>query len=97
MMFRCIFCVLAAYVLFGVLSLHAQEAQGSAQSSSERQARVIYREKSYFDFEDTLIEGDRIGPEGTSVFRKEQVPFTSSLNLKRSFMPELKESAQDVR
>jgi len=95
MAIRCIFCVLTAAILFSMTAVFAQEAPSSAQS--EPRTRVIYREKSYFDFEDTLIRGDRIGPEGSSVFRKDRVEFRSSLDLKRSFIPELRSSSQDVR
>ena len=59
--------------------------------------RVIYREKSYYEFEDTLIRGDREGPGGLNVFRKDRVKFKSQLNLSRSFMPELKASAPDAQ
>lgn len=92
MVFRCILCVLASTVLFSIVATFGQSQAPS--STPDVRKKIIYREKSYYDFEDTLIHGDKIGPEGTSVFRKDRVQFKSSLNLKRSFIPELKESAK---
>lgn len=89
-MLRCVFCIVASYFLFSFVVIFAQ-------SQPEVRKRIIYKEKSYFDFEDTLIRGNKIGPAGTNVFRKDQVEFKSSLNLKRSFMPELRESAEGDR
>lgn len=77
-----------------MLGLFAQEA---SEQNAEVRTKVIYKEKSYYDFEDTLIRGDKVGPEGSSVFRKDRVKFKSSLNLSRSFMPELKDSSVDAR
>jgi hypothetical protein len=98
MFLRCILCVLASTMIFALTLTFAQSESSEANSPQvtqpEVRKRVVYREKSYYDFEDTLIRGNQVGPEGTSVFRKDRVDFKSSLNLKRSFIPELKESAK---
>lgn len=60
-------------------------------------AKVVYKEKSYYDFEDVLINGNLRKPDGSFIYRKPQTDFTSALNLRRSFIPELKESATDAR
>lgn len=98
MFIRCIFCVITSYMLFSVVIAFGQNtgSQPSAQKPEVRK-KIIYKEKSYYDFEDTLIRGDKAGPAGSSVFRKDRVEFKSSLNLKRSFMPELKSSASEAR
>jgi len=84
-------------MLFSVVLSFGQNSQTKPVPSPELRKRIIYKEKSYYDFEDTLIRGDKLGPEGSSVFRKDRVPFKSSLNLRRSFIPELKTSAQEAR
>jgi hypothetical protein len=94
------------YVALSVLpgtGLQAQQESGTPAAApasdpkKEVRTRVIYREKSYYEFEDTLIRGDREGPGGLNVFRKDRVKFKSQLNLGRSFMPELKASADDAQ
>lgn len=90
-MFRCAFCLLASYLIFGLVSVFAQES-----NSSDRK-KIIYREKSYYDFEDTLIRGDKIGPDGISINRKQSTKFKSSLNLSKSHLQSLRESAPDAR
>lgn len=80
-------------------ALMAQESSPEAEAVKKPEVRtkVIYKEKSYYDFEDTLIRGDREGPGGLNVFRKDRVKFKSQLNLSRSFMPELKASASEAQ
>lgn len=60
-------------------------------------AKVIYKEKSYYDFEDVLINGNLRKPDGSFIFRKSATNFSSALNLKRSFIPELKDSSTNAR
>ena len=86
MILRCIFCVLASYMIFSLTIAHGQT-----------QKKIIYKEKSYYDFQDTLIRGNLRKPDGSFIFRKNQTEFQSSLNLKRSFIPELKATAKDAR
>ena len=93
-MLRCVFCLLASYFIFGLVSVFAQESNSSNQSN---QKKIIYREKSYYDFEDTLIRGDKIGPDGISINRKQSTKFKSSLNLSKSHLQSLRESAPDAR
>jgi hypothetical protein len=59
--------------------------------------KIVYREKSYFEFEDTLINGNLRSPDGSFIFRKSPTSFSSALNLRRSFMPELRQSSDDGR
>lgn len=89
-MLRCIFCVLASYVLFSFVATFGQESQPQVKK------KIVYKEKSYYDFEDTLIKGNKPSPDGTSVFRKERTAFPSELNLRRSFKPEAQSSGTEV-
>ncbi|MGA0164719.1 MAG: hypothetical protein ACO3LE_10830 [Bdellovibrionota bacterium] len=93
-MLRCVFCLLASFFIFGLVSVFAQESNSSDQSSRKK---IIYREKSYYDFEDTLIRGDKMGPDGSSINRKQNTKFRSSLNLSKSHLHSLRESAPDAR
>jgi hypothetical protein len=76
-----------------------QEAPSASPTTDAPQSRkkIVYREKSYFEFEDTLINGNLRAPDGSFIFRKNQSSFSSALNLRRSFIPELKASSNDAR
>jgi hypothetical protein len=74
---------------FVITIVHGQD---TAQPTEVRR-KVIYKEKSYYDFEDTMINGNLRKPDGSFIFRKKQSSFQSVLNLRRSFIPELKESS----
>lgn len=67
------------------------------ESTSSKNKKIIYREKSYYDFEDTLIRGDKMSSDGISINRKQNTKFKSSLNLSKSHLQSLRESAPDAR
>ena len=98
---RCIFCVIASSILFSlmlaVVPAFGQSNFQAQPAPAEPKKKIVYREKSYYDFEDTLINGNLRKPDGSFIFRKSQSSFSSALNLRRSFIPELKESAHDAR
>ena len=105
---RCILCSLLACFLWGVLlSVNAQtlpsldapkmESAPSQPAEAGKRKRIVYKEKTYLDFEDTIVNGNLRAPDGSFIFRKNQSSFSSALNLKRSFIPELKTSAQDAK
>ncbi len=76
-----------------LFQLRAEESSSSPQTKT----KIIYKEKSYYDFEDSLVNGNIRKPDGSFIFRKNQSTFSSALNLKRSFIPELRESAKSAR
>lgn len=92
-----------------VTLIHAQPAPAPIQVAPQnantippgapvqRKTKVVYKERSVYDYEETLINGNLRKPDGSFVFRKNQAPFKNSLKLRRSFMPELKESALSAR
>lgn len=90
-MIRCVFCILASCLVMSVAAVFAQE------STSSKNKKIIYREKSYYDFEDTLIRGDKMSSDGISINRKQNTKFKSSLNLSKSHLQSLRESAPDAR
>jgi hypothetical protein len=107
---RCLLCSLLASFLWGIMiAIHAQdlaplqspsaptESVAPAPAEPAKRKRIVYKEKTYLDFEDTIVNGNLRAPDGSFVFRKNQSSFSSSLNLKRSFIPELKTSAQDAK
>ncbi len=96
---RCVICVLMSSLLISLwLTLGlAEDATSTPSSGGGAKTKVVYREKSYYDFEDSLINGNLRKPDGSFIFRKNQSTFSSALNLKRSFIPELRESSKSAR
>jgi hypothetical protein len=72
-------------------------APSTVSGQTNKKTKVVYKEKSYYDFEDVLINGNLRKPDGSFIFRKNNTPFSSALNLRRSFIPELKESSVNTR
>lgn len=99
---RCIVCSIMSSILMTLMIglVVAQDVPPVAEPSPAAPApkkKIVYREKSYFEFEDTLINGNLRAPDGSFIFRKSQSSFSSALNLRRSFIPELKASSNDAR
>ncbi len=108
---RCILCALLASIVMSLWASLSQgqlltetlqplqpvQSTEPTPSSTASKPKVVYREKSYYDFEDSLINGNLRKPDGSFVFRKNQSTFSSALNLKRSFIPELRESTKSTR
>ena len=93
---RCIVCALAASLVMSLVASFGF-GEGLPAEASKPKTRVVYKEKSYYDFEDSLVNGNLRKPDGSFVYRKNQSSFSSALNLKRSFIPELRESAKSAR
>jgi hypothetical protein len=107
---KCIVCILSSMIAFTLMISLAQgedaapaTTQASPSNPSNQpskpgaKSKVVYKEKSYYDFEDVLINGNVRAPDGSFIFRKNDSNFSSTLNLKRSFIPELKESSTSAR
>lgn len=87
------FILMVVFCLFNMRELSAQNPAPSAPNKT----KIVYKEKSYYDFEDSLVNGNIRKPDGSFIFRKSQSTFSSALDLKRSFIPELRESAKSAR
>ncbi|TVR03091.1 MAG: hypothetical protein EA398_06135 [Deltaproteobacteria bacterium] len=50
---------------------------------------------AFFDFDDMLIDGDLLRPDGMQASTRQSATFESLLNIRRSFLPEIGEAAQE--
>lgn len=95
---RCILCAILSSIVFTLfINLTYGQENKAVKSNTTVKKKVIYREKSYYDFEETLINGNLREPDGSFIFRRSESEFNSALGLKRSFIPELEDSAKEAR
>ncbi len=78
--------VLGLAMVLGVLAVpvvaSAQDAEGDVKTK-------------FYDFDDMLIDGELKKPEGLVVRANDKAKFDRLLNLKKSFLPKIEETAKD--
>ena len=73
----------------------AQDAGGdTVQDPSE--PGVVYKKETVYDFEDDVVEGSFIRPEGEYLDARRAARHSSLIRIRESFVPEMLKSAEDI-
>lgn len=73
----------------------AQEAGGdTVQDPSD--PGVVYKKETVYDFEDDVVEGSFIRPEGEYLDARRAARHSSLIRIRESFVPEMLKSAEDI-
>ena len=70
----------------------AQKAPAKAPAGSD----VQYKSKTVYDFDDDVVEGDLVRPEGELVGGKTNTKHSSLIKIRDTFVPEMLKSAEDI-
>lgn len=62
----------------------------------KQEDKVVYEKKTVINFDDVLIEGELMKPEGTYVKNRRRTAFDSLIELRSNFRPELLKSASEL-
>ena len=84
---RTLFAALAAASLFLVA------APASAQNAGDN---VQYKSKTVYDFDDDVVEGDLVRPDGEFVDSRKAAKHSSLIKIRADFIPEMLKSAEDI-
>lgn len=57
---------------------------------------VQYKSKTVYDFDDDIVEGDLIRPEGELVDTRKGAKHSSLIKIRPHFVPEMLKSAEDI-
>lgn len=68
---------------------HAQEAGGNGGD-------VTYKQKTVYDFDDDVVEGDLQKPEGEFLDVKKKSKHSSLIKIRQNFIDEMLKSAEDI-
>jgi len=68
----------------------------SAQSKSGSDDNAKYEEKTVYDFEDDIVEGDLQRPDGELINALTEVQHDSLIEIRRNFIPEMLKSLEDI-
>jgi hypothetical protein len=92
-MSRAILTVFAVLALSGVVS--AQKAAPPAAKPAAG-GDVTYKSKTVYDFDDDIVEGDLVRPDGEFVDSRKAAKHSSLIKIRENFIPELLKSAEDI-
>ena len=91
-MSRMILTAFALVALSGVaLAQKAAPAKPAAGGDS-----VTYKSKTVYDFDDDIVEGDLVRPDGEFVDSRKAAKHSSLIKIRENFIPELLKSAEDI-
>ena len=81
---------LAAVVAMAVPAF-AQKAAAPAGGDS-----VSYKQKTVYDFDDDVVEGDLVRPDGEMIGSRGASKHSSLIKIRENFIPEMIKSAEDI-
>ena len=86
---RILFVLTGATLLLGAVpasSAFAQDAAGGVQ----------YKQKTVYDFDDDVVEGDLVRPDGEFAEVRSKAKHSSLIKIRENFIPEMLKSAEDI-
>jgi hypothetical protein len=87
---------LLASILGASLVLGAGLAFGQAKPAGAPPPDVKYKQKTVYDFEDDIVEGDLVRPDGTYVDTRRRAKTSSLIKIRENFIPEMIKSVEDL-
>lgn len=90
---RILLATVSASLLLGATwgsAAHAQEAGG------DNGGEVTYKQKTVYDFDDDVVEGDLQKPEGEFLDVKKKSKHSSLIKIRQNFIDEMLKSAEDI-
>lgn len=83
--------------MFAALALLSAAGAAVAQKKPAAEGSdVQYKQKTVYDFDDDLVEGDLVRPDGEFVDSRKGAKHSSLIKIRENFIPELLKSAEDI-
>jgi len=57
---------------------------------------VTYKKETKYDFDDDMVEGDLVRPEGEMIGSAGKAKHSSLIKIRQNFIPEMLKSAEDI-
>lgn len=88
-------CVMVG-VLFGTVSVASAQDTDEDVIVDPSNPGVVYKKKTEFDFEDDVVEGSFVRPEGDYIDSRRGGRYSSLIRIRENFVPEMLKSAEDI-
>lgn len=89
------FLILLGVLLGGVSAASAQDADEDVIVDPDNPG-IVYKKKTEFDFEDDVVEGSFVRPEGDYIDSRRGGRYSSLIRIRENFVPEMLKSAEDI-
>ena len=74
----------------------AQDAPEDGTIVDPNDPSVVYKKKTEYDFEDDVVEGSFVRPEGEYLDARRSARHSSLIRIRENFVPEMLRSAEDI-
>ena len=90
--------LMIAALVVGVPVAMAQEAAAptTGATSGDSGAAVQFQKKTTYDFDDDLVEGDLVRPDGEFIDARRALKQSSLIKIRDNFVAEMLKSAEDI-
>ena len=88
--------LVAAVVLLALPTAVFAQAKGKPAGGAGGDAGVIYKQKTVYDFDDDVVEGDLVRPDGEFIDSRKAAKHSSLIKIRENFIPEMLKSAEDI-
>ena len=89
--------VLAGMILAPSLALaQAKGKPAAAPAKVGAPGDVTYKQKTVYDFDDDIVEGDLVRPDGEFVDSRKMAKHSTLIKIRENFIPEMLKSAEDI-
>ena len=78
-----------------LLSAASASAQDDVVTDAENPG-VVYKKETVYDFEEDVVEGSFVRPEGEYLDSRRAARHSSLIKIRESFVPEMLKSAEDL-
>lgn len=82
--------------LFAGVALLTASGVVFAQAKADGNDNVQYKSKTVYDFDDDVVEGDLVRPDGEFVDTRKGAKHSSLIKIRENFIPEMIKSAEDI-
>jgi hypothetical protein len=72
------------------------QAPAPAGAPGGGEGNVAYKSKTVYDFDDDLVEGDLVRPDGEFIDTRKAAKHSSLIKVRADFIPEMLKSAEDI-
>lgn len=87
------------FTMATLLSMGILSVAGVAQAQDtviQEEDKVVYKSKTVVDFNDVTLEGELTRPEGTYGMARKKTSFSSLIQMRENFLPELQKSTDNL-
>ena len=84
-------------ILFLAVSVSNAQVPGRDEANVDpNDTGVVYKKNTEYDFEDDVVEGSFVRPEGEYLDSRRRARYSNLIRLRENFVPEMLKSAEDI-